>query len=186
MTRELVKVIDSEKNLTFKSNVELEKVIAKAQLMGLGYRRISKDFLVFEKGDTICLLSNKEIYLVDTQVVDYSSKGLFSNTHFLSIDFHNTNTSNVTDMSSMFSYCKAKTIDLSSFDISNVTDMDFMFSYCEADAINISSFNSSEVTSMQSMFEYCHATIECQDERIMREYKNRKEYQIGEINYVYI
>ncbi len=69
----------------------------------------------------------------------------------------NLNTSNVTDMSCMFSRCSSLArLDLSSFNTSNVTDMNTMFSGCTSlKSLNLSGFNTSNVTSMVSMFANC-------------------------------
>ncbi len=69
------------------------------------------------------------------------------------------NTSNVTDMSSMFSGCPLLTsLDLSNFDTSNVTDMEFMFSDCSSlTTLNLSNFDTSNVTDMGNMFSYCQS-----------------------------
>ena len=67
------------------------------------------------------------------------------------------NTSEVTDMSSMFYYCSSLTsIDLSSFNTSKVTDMLSMFFNCSSlTSIDLSSFNTSKVTDMTRMFHNC-------------------------------
>ena len=67
------------------------------------------------------------------------------------------NTSQVTDMTSMFDECKSLTsLDLSSFDTSRVTDMGAMFRYCKSlTALNLSSFDTSKVMDMNSMFWDC-------------------------------
>ena len=66
-------------------------------------------------------------------------------------------TSNVTDMSDMFSDCSALTsLDLSGFNTSNVTDMSFMFDSCSAlPSLDLSGFNTSNVTDMICMFYAC-------------------------------
>lgn len=70
------------------------------------------------------------------------------------ITFENFNTSKVTKMSSMFSYCEQLTnIDLSNFDTSNVTTMYRMFNRCiMLTSLDLSNFNTSKVTNMESMF----------------------------------
>lgn len=101
-----------------------------------------------------------------------------------SIDLSNLKTSEVTDMSWMFSSSKATTLDLSSFDTSNVTnmsrmfdgsyateikglnkfnaskvtDMSWMFRESKATSLDLSSFDTSKVTSMYGMFAYSKAT----------------------------
>ncbi|PID82479.1 MAG: hypothetical protein CSB16_01250 [Clostridiales bacterium] len=66
-------------------------------------------------------------------------------------------TSNVTDMSSVFGMCTAlEYIDLSNFDTSNVTNMRSMFYGCESlTSLDVSGFDTSNVTDMGSMFEEC-------------------------------
>jgi surface protein len=50
-----------------------------------------------------------------------------------SLDASNWDTSNVTDMSGLFSHCASLTeVDIRNFDTSNVTDMHDMFSYCDS------------------------------------------------------
>lgn len=66
-------------------------------------------------------------------------------------------TSNVTDMQSMFRNCYAfKTLDLSNFDTSNVTDMGYMFNGCSGlTSLDLSNFDTSNVTYMREMFMDC-------------------------------
>ena len=73
------------------------------------------------------------------------------------VSFKGSNTSNVTNMRSMFNECSKLTLlDLSSFDTSKVTDMEYMFNYCSSlTSLNLSSFNTSKVTDMESMFGGC-------------------------------
>ena len=67
------------------------------------------------------------------------------------------NTSEVTDMSSMFQGCSGLTsLDLSSFNTSKVTTMESMFWACDGlTSLNLNGFNTSKVTTMQGMFCYC-------------------------------
>ena len=67
------------------------------------------------------------------------------------------NTSEVTDMSWMFAWCKnLKTIDVSSFNTSNVTNMHEMFEGCEnLTNLDVTSFNTSNVINMNKMFYNC-------------------------------
>ncbi|CDA59911.1 conserved domain protein [Clostridium sp. CAG:524] len=68
------------------------------------------------------------------------------------------NTSNVTDMSFMFYGSQAPTLDVSNFNTSNVTDMSFMFYGSQAPTLDVSNFNTSNVTNMSSMFSDSQAT----------------------------
>ncbi len=75
-----------------------------------------------------------------------------------SISFLNTNTSNITNFSDLFSNLDAlKTLNLGSFDTSNATDMSGMFSFCEElESVDVSGFDTSNVTDMSNMFKCCH------------------------------
>ena len=67
--------------------------------------------------------------------------------------FDKLNTSKVTSMSYMFYYSKLNIIDVSSFDTSNVTNMNSMFMGTEANEINgLYNFDTSNVVSMNAMF----------------------------------
>ena len=74
-----------------------------------------------------------------------------------SLDLSNWDTSNVTTMRCMFQYCESLTeLDLSNFNTSNVTDMYCMFEDCQSlTTLDLSNFNTSNATSMQYMFEGC-------------------------------
>ena len=67
------------------------------------------------------------------------------------------NTSNVTDMNNMFSYCLIlESIDISGLNTSNVTNMKYMYYYCQKlESLDLSTFNTSNVTNMHGMFSYC-------------------------------
>ena len=71
--------------------------------------------------------------------------------------FKGSNTSNVTDMNSMFSGCNSlKSLDLSGLDTSKVTSMSSMFNGCNSlTSLDLSGWNTSNVTSMYSMFFDC-------------------------------
>ena len=75
--------------------------------------------------------------------------------YLMSIDFgEGFNTSNVTDMSSMFRWCNSLTrLDVSNFNTENVTDMGGMFGACESIvSLDLSNFNTENVTNMGYMF----------------------------------
>ena len=77
-------------------------------------------------------------------------------------DLDKLDTSYVTDMSSMFKYCKTlASLDLSGFDTSNVTNMSSMFESCEKLAeLDVRNWDTSKVTDMSYMFQYCKALTE--------------------------
>jgi len=67
------------------------------------------------------------------------------------------NTSNVTDMRSMFSRCSGLTsLDLSNFNTANVTKMTWMFQNCSSlTSLDVSNFNTAKVSDMMYMFSGC-------------------------------
>ena len=71
----------------------------------------------------------------------------------------NLNTSEVKDMSAMFSRCPVLTsLDVSHFNTQNVTDMGGMFSSCSVlTSLDVSHFNTQNVTNMRAMFYGCKA-----------------------------
>ncbi len=74
-----------------------------------------------------------------------------------SMDLDSVNTSNVTNMISMFSVCSSLTsLNISSWNTGNVTDMSLMFSGCSSlTSLNVSNWNTSNVTNMFQMFRTC-------------------------------
>ena len=78
-----------------------------------------------------------------------------------SIDLSSLDTSEVTNMNSMFAGCSSLiSLDLSNFDTSQVTNMSVMFcaepgSLMNIEEINVSSFDTSKVTDMSYMFTAC-------------------------------
>jgi len=67
-------------------------------------------------------------------------------------------TSNVKNMTYMFSYCfDVEGLDLSKFDTINVKDMSYMFRECESLIyLDITNFNTVNVTDMTKMFLFCY------------------------------
>ena len=73
------------------------------------------------------------------------------------LDLSGWNTSNVKDMSEMFSYCNSlKSLDLSGWNTSDVESMNGMFYRCSSlKSIDLSGWDTSNVKKMGSMFCYC-------------------------------
>lgn len=73
-------------------------------------------------------------------------------------NIQNLNTSNVTDMTSMFRETVLTTLDLSSFDTSHVTSMINMFYDCNSlTNLNVSNWNTSRVTDIRGIFGECNS-----------------------------
>ena len=102
------------------------------------------------KGLEIFGLTGNFNWINTSQITDMTSLfGLF-------IDFNGDislwDVSNVTSMRSTFSYCSSFNRDISMWDVSNVTDMSFMFYSAINFNQDISSWNTSKCTNMRSMF----------------------------------
>lgn len=95
-------------------------------------------------------------YLNTSQVTNMTSMFLGCN-KLTSLDVSHFDTSKVTDMSCMFSGCAGlKSLDLSNFNTSKVESFDSMFERCSSlSSLNVSSFNTSKATAMGGMFIYC-------------------------------
>ena len=78
-------------------------------------------------------------------------------TNMTSIDLSVLDTSEVTNMSNMFSACiRLTSLDVSNFDTSKVIDMSDMFDQCYMlTSLDLRNFNTSEVIDMSSMFSAC-------------------------------
>ena len=97
-------------------------------------------------------------YLNTSEVKDMS--GMFSDCATLtSLDLKSFNTKNVTKMSRMFANCDTLTsLDLKNFNTKKVTKMDRMFYGCAAlKSLDLKNFNTKNVTDMSWMFSDCAA-----------------------------
>ncbi|MFA5625283.1 MAG: BspA family leucine-rich repeat surface protein [Bradymonadales bacterium] len=107
-----------------------------------------------------CAFAHDSVSLSGKDIPDASKlltmQGLFSNSAFNQY-IENWDTSNVTDMSWMFSNASSFNQDISRWNTSNVTDMSWMFNNARAFNQNISSWDTSNVTDMSSMFSYTRA-----------------------------
>ena len=96
-------------------------------------------------------------YLNTSQVTNMS--WMFSNCNNLgNLDVSHFNTSKVTDIRGMFNNCSSLTsLDVSSFNTSKVTELDYVFYGCRGlTKLDLSSFNTSQVTRMNVMFYGCY------------------------------
>ncbi len=78
-------------------------------------------------------------------------------TSLVNVDLQHFDTGNVTGMNSMFSDCSSlRQLDLSNFDTRNVTDMNSMFRGCtNLESLDLPSFDTRKVTDMNGMFRGC-------------------------------
>ena len=98
------------------------------------------------------------------------NSGLFEDTSSNKIDFHNTSTSNVVNMNSMFHKCHATFLDLSNFNTSNVKIMRNMFSHCYVISLDLSNFDTTNIRVMCNMFWCYNGSIKATDNNILATY----------------
>ena len=99
----------------------------------------------------------EKVYLnEDSSRMFYASYSDSRIDNILDLDLSNFDTSNVTDMNSMFAGLpNLTTLNLSSFDTSNVTNMKAMFAgLFRFTTLDLSNFDTSKVTDMSDMFSY--------------------------------
>ena len=86
-----------------------------------------------------------------------NSHDMFYDKFIRKIDLKMLDTSNVTDMSSMFHDCRGLTsLDLTGWNTSNVTNMESMFNDCSSlTSLDLTGWDTSNVTNMKSMFDGC-------------------------------
>ncbi len=82
---------------------------------------------------------------------------MFSDCSITSLDLSNFNTSSVENMKYMFNRCKKlEAVDMSNWDTSKVKDMNDMFGHCVSlTSLDASHFDLSAVEDLYGMFEYC-------------------------------
>ena len=103
----------------------------------------------------------KELNLsrLDTSNVSNMSSMFSACNSLTSLDLSNFNTTNVSYMNRMFSDCYNLTsLGLSNFDTSKVNDMSYMFGYCRSlTSLDLSNFDTGKVTTMNYMFSSCES-----------------------------
>ena len=99
-------------------------------------------------------------YLNTSEVTQMNSMFKGCN-NLTSLDLSNFNTVKVTDMNNMFENCqKLTSLDLSSFNTAEVTDMSNMFEECRnLTSLDLSNFNTAKVESMKNMFDECESLV---------------------------
>ena len=103
------------------------------------------------------VLANNNGFAFDTSNVTNMSK-MFSGCQLLTgLDVSKFDTAKVTDMSYIFYYCKRlASLNVGSFDTANVINMDYMFAECSGlTSLDVSKFDTSKVTYMNFMFYKC-------------------------------
>ena len=104
--------------------------------------------------DTFKLSSSRIMHIVGFENIDTSD---VENMSYMfctdyDLDLSTWNTSKVTNMQGMFSWCRCNINFGTNFDTSNVTDMSHMFDNYTYEKLDLSSFNTYNVKSMNNMF----------------------------------
>ena len=101
----------------------------------------------------------KGIEYLNTENVTNMSYMYSSCKALTSLNLSNFNTEKVTDMQGMFKECSNLTsLNLSNFNTENVTDMNGMFYGCtKLESLDLSNFNTAKVAKMNYMFFHCYA-----------------------------
>lgn len=159
ITRDIIKSINKNKDLSFKSNVNIDNIIYKAELLGnYNINKVNAHLIILENNTSIILASDIMIELERTVLdEDGIGTGLLSSSNFTSIDLSNVDTSKIDNMTAMFFKCKAKKINLGTIDTSNVTNMFCMFCNCDVEELDLSMIDVSKVRDMCGMFCNCSA-----------------------------
>lgn len=105
ITRSIITNLKSDKALSFKSNVNLDKVISKANILGTKIDKIQNNLYTIINEASIVFLSDKQISLPE------NSDWIFMDTEFSKIDISNVDTSSTVSMIGTFSECKTKELE---------------------------------------------------------------------------
>ena len=133
-----------------------------------GYTKDSLSLLphisVSDKNDIIAYNDNGKVYIVSDNLINFNQNSSYMFYRFkglTQINFININTSDVTNMTQMFSESnKIANLNLNKFDTSKVTTMDYMFRWCgNLTALDLSNFRTEKVISMKEMFNGCSSLI---------------------------
>ena len=146
--------VGTEKNLTVPASAVIAgTTFNKIQLTESTFR---SEYYSTEKGPDII----QTLAFEDGVLLPQDCDGLFYGlSELTSFDGSNLDTSRVTNMSYMFSYCTfLESLDLNGWDTSRVTNMYGMFEDCHSlTSLNIKNWNTSNVTDMNRMFAHCEA-----------------------------
>lgn len=162
LNRQTIKHIDCHKDLRFKVVNKLDKYTDDL-VFDYGY--------TYEKYNNITILSNHneiiiaakdKIQILNSSMDNYQGcvfgyTGLFQDTHFKSIDFSNTDTSEMRFIAYMFCNSSIDFIDMSTLDTSKVRDCEGAFSGLKTGMLDLSNINIDSLESMDMLFYKCQA-----------------------------
>ena len=143
------------------SNITPENIRKDTTILGVtgtleeGGGKASPEYVSFQNYSG----TNLDLSWLDTSNMTNMKSMFYYCNSLTALDVSGLNTSNVTNMQSMFNNCSSLTsIDVSNFNTSSVTDMSNMFYSCKSlNSLNLSNFDTSKVTNMSYMFHSCWA-----------------------------
>ena len=147
-----VKGIGEKAILNFKYNYPPDEVIINGNAVGFSYTEGNTENYKFQ------LDLEKNIISLNYNSCPITFKNMFAKIDSLiKVDLSKIDTTNVNDMSQMFSECiLLEEIYMKGLKTSSVTTMDSMFQNCKAlTSIDLSNFDTSSVLSMKYMFYFC-------------------------------
>ena len=147
------------------------------------YRDSDEPITQFSTGTNNNLLKTLNVSNLDTSQVTNMSDMFTWCSKLTTLDLSNFDTSKVTYMGSMFYNCRGlTTLDLSNWNTSKVTNMNYMFSGCTSlTSLDVSNWNTSKVTRMDAMFSDCTSlrTIKINDEASANKLISRIKSQLS-------
>ena len=147
--KKIEEIVDEErmKNLAYELFiVNIKGSIASFRIRYSSIRQFAADYL---SGSSLIMKQHREVSLKEC---------FYNCDQITNIQFPSSfNTSNVTDMNSIFyNCCRLVSLNLSTFNTSSVVNMSYMFGQCGSlTSIDLSTFNTSNVTTMYCMFYNC-------------------------------
>lgn len=146
ISQKILSGVNCEKNLSFKTDVDIPTIKLKANLLGLEIHEIEKSLYILESPTDIKLITDAN------KIVATTGANLFHSTKFNSIDMTNVDTSTMVNGYQMFASCRARNINVSNINTSNMEQMNAMFAHCKLDTLKIDNFNTRNAKSMCAMF----------------------------------
>ena len=134
----------------------------------LEWNKSNNSYTYNTKGKLYISYNNKYTYLTNSPAsiatkpyqLEFNNINTYYGTSYTctyKLDLSDLDTSNITNMESMFSQCTVLTdVNVADWDTSKVTDMDWMFLWCNSlNNLDVSRWNTSNVTDTNRMFENC-------------------------------
>ena len=152
-TKNTLKTNLTNKSVALTGNETFRELANKVNDIQTGGGKASPEYVIFQNYTGTSL----DLSWLDTSNITDMRSMFWACENLTALDVSNFNTSKVTTMENMFGYIRNITsLSLKNFDTSKVTTMSQMFyEDSKLTSLDLSSFNTSNVTSMYSMFNNC-------------------------------